>query len=420
MRKLRLTFLFIAVLGSGIFFARNSGPDPQKYANDFNVYYFASTEVIEGRDPYQNSLGSWTPYLYPPLLAELLIPLALMPLPVAAFFWYLIGAASIAAAASMSADMAAKTAAKLAPVETTINSRMEFDWPFTSAVDLTTLIAWASLILLARFVLDNFAMGQANALVLFFAVAHVYFYQREKKLWSALALAVAISIKITPALFLVYHLGKGRIKFASTSLALLAAITLLSLAPFGSRAPEVFMTFTKRTLGNEQGFNLAYSGNQSLRGAVGRAMGESADDSRRASTPQSILASIFLLALAVIASRKAQDDVAASAPFFCLLVLLSPLSWKAHFVALMLPLSHLAAQAASAISTRRRVVLISTIACVFLLFNFTSPFVIPLQLSEWADTLSLVWAGAMLVFGCCVGLNFSARKFGNTPAVLLL
>lgn len=412
MSKLRLTSLFIAVLAGGVLFARNSGSDPQRYANDFNVYYFASTEMIEGRDPYQNSLGSWTPYLYPPLLAELLIPLALAPLPVAAFLWYLIGAASIAAAAWMSAKMSANVASE--------KSGIKFHMKFDPAFDTTGLVALASLILLARFVLDNFAMGQANTLVVFFAVAHLHFYQRGKRLWSALALALAVSIKVTPALFFVYHLAKGRIKFAAGSLALLAVITLLSLAPFGSRAPEVIMTFAKRTLGNEQGYNFAYSGNQSLRGAVGRATCDSNEEARRAWTPLSMVASIFLLTLAVAASRKAQAEVAAVAPFFCLLVLLSPLSWKAHFVALILPLAYLVTRAASAISVRRRVVIIATLAAVFLLFNFTSPLVVPLRTSEWADALSLVWAGAMLVFGCCAGLNFSARKFGNTPAVLLL
>ncbi|HKY06161.1 MAG TPA: glycosyltransferase family 87 protein, partial [Blastocatellia bacterium] len=394
MGKLRLTFLVIAVLASGLLFARYSGSDPQKYSNDFSVYYFASTEVIEGRDPYEHSLGSWTPYLYPPLLAEMMIPLALMPLPVAAFFWQLIGAASVASAAWMSAKMSAEMSARLASAE----ARPKFHKRFGSGMDSTVLVAVLSVILLARFVLDNLAMGQANTVVIFLAVAHVYCYQRERRLWSALALAVAISIKVTPALFLVYHLGKGRIKFVSTSLAVLAVVTLLSLAPFGSRAPEVFMTFAKRTLDNEQGFNLAYSGNQSLRGAIGRARGETADEARRASTPLSIIGSALLLALALAASRKAESEASASAPFFCLLVLLSPLSWKAHFVALMLPLAYLVAQAAGAISTRRRVVIISTLAGVFLLFNFTSPRVIPLQASEWADTLSLTWAGAMLVF----------------------
>src|SRR4030095_12947082 len=100
-----LLFLFIA---GGFYFARRSGADPHHYENDFNVYYFASHEVIEGRDPYQNSLGEWTPYLYLPLLAELIIPLALMPLPAAAYFWFLVSASSLIVAAWMSATLALK------------------------------------------------------------------------------------------------------------------------------------------------------------------------------------------------------------------------------------------------------------------------------------------------------------------------
>src|SRR2546426_10384184 len=99
-------FLFLAlvicVLASGIFFARKSGTNPEVYSNDFNVYYHAAREVIAGRDPYQRSLGDWTPYIYLPLLAELMVPLALLPLPVASYLWFLISAASMVSAAWMS------------------------------------------------------------------------------------------------------------------------------------------------------------------------------------------------------------------------------------------------------------------------------------------------------------------------------
>src|SRR5438445_13832468 len=87
--------LTFAVLSSGLYFAGKSGTNADVYSNDFNVYYRAAREVLSSRDPYQNSLGGWTPYLYPPLLAEMLTPLALLPLPVAAYIWYLISAASI-------------------------------------------------------------------------------------------------------------------------------------------------------------------------------------------------------------------------------------------------------------------------------------------------------------------------------------
>src|SRR5215813_10156093 len=90
-----------AMLAAGFFFARRSGSDFTAYSNDFNVYYFAAREILSGRDPYQYRLGLWTPYLYPPVLAELITPLALLPLPVAAFIWFVISAISIALAAHL-------------------------------------------------------------------------------------------------------------------------------------------------------------------------------------------------------------------------------------------------------------------------------------------------------------------------------
>ena len=99
-------FLILAVLLGGIYFANRSGSNPHTYKNDFNVYYFSASEVLEGKTPYENSLGEWTPYLYPPLLAELLAPIALLPLPVAAYLWFLVNAFSLFAALRMSARLA--------------------------------------------------------------------------------------------------------------------------------------------------------------------------------------------------------------------------------------------------------------------------------------------------------------------------
>src|SRR5215813_2252777 len=83
-----LALLVVTILVSGIHFANQSGVYPEAYSNDFNVYYFAAREMTDGRDPYQQSLGEWVAYLYPPLFAELLIPVALLPLPVAAYVWF--------------------------------------------------------------------------------------------------------------------------------------------------------------------------------------------------------------------------------------------------------------------------------------------------------------------------------------------
>ena len=150
-----------------------------------------------------------------------------------------------------------------------------------------------------------------------------------------MALVFAVSIKITPIVFLLYHLIRGRVKFAAACVTLLLVITVLSFAPFGSRAPEAFNTFVNRTIKNEQGFNFAYQGNQSLRAAIERIKGsEEATDPSSASTT---IIGFGCLALACLVAFKAKTEIAGAAPFYCCSVLLSPLSWKQHFVMLILP-----------------------------------------------------------------------------------
>src|SRR5689334_8102450 len=101
-----VALITIVILASGLYFARQSGTNPNKYENDFNVFYFAASELLAGHDPYQAVLHAWTPYLYPPLLAELMIPLALLPLPVAAYVWFLISLSASVVAARMSGAVA--------------------------------------------------------------------------------------------------------------------------------------------------------------------------------------------------------------------------------------------------------------------------------------------------------------------------
>src|SRR5205085_8411083 len=105
-RRVLVALAIIIVLASGVYFARQSGTNPHKYENDFNVFYFAASELLDGRDPYQESLHPWTPYLYPPVLAELMMPLGLLPLPVAAYVWFLVSLSAAVVAARMSAALA--------------------------------------------------------------------------------------------------------------------------------------------------------------------------------------------------------------------------------------------------------------------------------------------------------------------------
>ena len=375
----------LAILLSGFYFAARSGSDPAVYGNDFSVYYHAAREVISGRDPYQKSLGDWTPYIYPPLLAELISPLALLPLPIAAYLWFLISAFSVVAAALMSARLATGDSEGVEPTEASVRA-----------------IAACSVVLVIRFVLDTFDLGQVNGVVAALAVAHVYLYARDRRVLSALAIALAVSIKLTPAVLLLYHIAKGRLKFVAASVSLVAAITVVSFAAFGTRGVDAFQVFWARTLRNEQGYNFAYSGNQSLRGVIERLSGDVHEyvDEGQSRDPfelPTLLISLALLALSVRTANRSRSDLASAAPFFCCMVLLSPLSWKAHYVILIAPIAHLLFLSTAAATKARRWIL-SMLVVSFVLFNFTGTRVIGLAAAEWADVHSLVVVGGLIIY----------------------
>ena len=385
--------LALTALVSGFYFAGKSGSDPDAYSNDFNVYYHASREIIAGRDPYQHSLSDWTPYIYPPLLAELIIPLAVLPLPIAAYLWFLISAASVAVAASMSASLAFGDAGER-------NQRSLWRWA----------MAGCAVVLVLRFVLDTFNLGQVNAVVAALAVAHVYLYARDRKALSAVALVIAISIKLTPALLLLYHIAKLRLKFVAKCATLLIAMTAVSVLPFGMHGGDSFQAFWGRTVKNEQGYDFEYSGNQSLRGAIARANKSEAnvpneDESRNPADLATILISVALLALATFSAVRARNEIAAAAPFFCGMVLFSPLSWKAHYVSLILPAACQLYVVKTSARARRLVA--ATLGAAFVLFTLTSPRVIGLAAAEWADAHSLVFVGGLLIF--IASLSFVAQ-----------
>lgn len=410
----------VCILAGGIYFARQSGTNAEVYSNDFSVYYHAAREVLAGCDPYQSSLGAWTPYLYPPLLAELLIPLAMLSLPIAAYLWFLISAASMLSAACMSARMAA-------PLSATLTSETEAeDAAAKSArggrrLSLQTAIAACAIFVVLRFVLDTFKLGQVNTVVAGLAVAHIYFYARDKRALSAVALVLAISIKLTPAVFIVYHVAKMRLKFAAACIAILAGVTAVSFLPFEGRGVDAFRIFANRTLRNEQGYNLADSGNQSLRGAIARLaaranVDDSGTGSRNPAEVLTLVTAAVLLAFAVLAARRARSELAGAAPFFCCVVLLSPLSWKAHFVILVLPIAYVLSllfQPATPAGARR--LALGTLATSFVLFNLTSPHIIGPAAAEWSDAHSGVALGAVLIFVVTVVLNLG--KFGKQVRV---
>jgi len=98
------TFLCFVVLPAALAAAFAFGAARSTYAWDFHAFWQAAGDVAHGRDPYAdpglNAAGQDYPlYLYPPLLADLLLPLGLLPFLVAAVIF--IGGSALALVAAL-------------------------------------------------------------------------------------------------------------------------------------------------------------------------------------------------------------------------------------------------------------------------------------------------------------------------------
>jgi alpha-1,2-mannosyltransferase len=414
------------VLASGIYFAGQSGTNPYKYENDFNVFYFAASEVLAGRDPYQDVLHAWTPYLYPPVLAELMVPLALLPLPVAAYLWFLVSLSAAVMAARMAEAAAGLQlrAGQGRPRRSPSSAGKGLAARFADLANRRGLIAGLVGVILLRFTLDNFKLGQVNLIIAMLAVAHVYFYATRRRRLSVAAFALAAAIKLTPGLLVAYHLAKRRWRFAAACALCSGLLMSASFLPFGAGAPDTFKVFFNRTVRNQQGFDLAYGGNQSLRGFVARLTDgtSTADHPQVSDTPSdhsvrepssvlTLVLAVIMLALAVAVAAVARTEMAAAAPFFCCMVMLSPLSWKAHFVILILPVAFLIRCALEETSLLRKRLLFAALIVVFALSNLTSKNLFGDGFAAWADARSLVLLAAFIVYVAAVWQ--AARQFVN-------
>ena len=179
---------------------------------------------------------------------------------------------------------------------------------------------------------------------------------------------------------------------------MLVFLLAASFLVFGQRAPEAVSSLERQTITNGQGFDLGYSGNQSIRGFVSRLIPQSDESRRRPDEPVSLLISFVLLISALLAARKREPEIAAVAPVFCCMVILSPLAWKSHFVTLILPVAYLAGRAVKAALGLEQRLAVCAIAAAFCVFTLTSPMLIGPEAAEWADNHSLVLAGALVIY----------------------
>lgn len=319
----------VLLLGLGIVYqskvVHHAGSTHLVYGNDFTVFYAAGRNLLETSDPYNHPISARTPYLYLPLFALLIAPLSLLSLPTAATIWYWLNLIFL--------GVLVWAAAKY----------------FAGGQWCTGVL----LLLICRAGIDNLWWGQVNILVALL-ILYWYVWREKARTFSALALALAISIKITPGIFVLYLLFKKRYQELARVAVAGLGLTVVSLLPLGMKAPGLLEGWFKRTILNGEGFNWAYLGNQSLRASIARFF--EVGDTGSAIYPRVTLIDLgstgaqvlFLLSVVVLLTftaycfkKKCLGSDREVAVCVILMLMLSNLSWKAHFLAMIIPLASL-------------------------------------------------------------------------------
>ncbi len=385
------TLAGLAAVSLSLWNAPRAGTTSSLYGNDFTVFYAAAERIVATGNPYDIAIREHTPYLYPPLFAHLLAPLTCLSLSFASFLWTFGNCVAFALLFGVSFQSlnANKTGPRLA-------------W----------LIAFLPLLL------GNLALGQVN---LWIALLATLALTRERRTpWSAgLCLALAISIKLTPAVLLVHFAARRSWKLLAWCGGFGIALNGASFLALGPARVAILRGWFDEVVVNGWKFNFAVSGNQSLNGAFLRFFTSAHTDAPRfpsvtlldtGSLAPTLVLGLCGLFLGLSAWRSFQSTrnkqaAHAAALATCACLLLSKLSWVVHFPMLALPLALIARDAFGRRKKAGVLLMLGAGLCFWSSFRF-----VPEALRVGAETFS----GFTMVAVGLAAYCFTART--TTPS----
>lgn len=294
------------------------------YQIDTDVYRMGGQAWLEGRPLYADGamfhtqVGLDLPFTYPPLSAVVFGPLALVSLPMA------------------SVAITVTTLLMLVVSTWIVLTRLEVaqTWPVGHSAALRRGWLAAGLVALAVWWLEpiqaNFSFGQVNVILMTLVIADCV--PRRTPWPRGLLLGLAIALKLTPAVFLLYFVLRRDIRSVLTASASFVAATLLAfvLAP---RDSWEYWTVTVHNTGRIG--DATYQTNQNAAGALARlGLGHSTHFLVWTA------ACLAVLALTVWAVRRVLragtgDGPESALALVCVALfglVVSPVSWSHHWV----------------------------------------------------------------------------------------
>lgn len=188
-RKVQKTALILLGMVLLVFFLQMYHKANRVGGYDFTSFIYSAKALLNGQNPYKTI--SPFPYIYPMFFAALLIPLAVLPYWLANLLWFWLNIVFLFLSVKIIVELVA-----------------EYFKIKLSKVLILPLVV--SFFLLLNLIQNNLLNGQVNLLVLFLCVLFIKYYLEKKEITAAVCLSAAISIKLVPAVFLLFLLLRRR------------------------------------------------------------------------------------------------------------------------------------------------------------------------------------------------------------------
>ncbi|WP_051367557.1 glycosyltransferase 87 family protein [Hamadaea tsunoensis] len=267
---------------------------------DLKVYFGAINWWAHGHGELYDYLkpNSTYGFTYPPFAAFAMLPMAIVPWPVAI---------TIASVLTI--------AATVLVVWWLVRPLVPRDALYAAGITLALLIAYEPM-------RETFLFGQVNMLLVALVAGDLLFPTRQRRWWAGIGIGLATAIKLTPGLFIIYLLVTRRFRAAGTAMATAAGVTLVACAIAPDAAREFF---TNALWDTDRVGSLAFVSNQSLQGLVARL-----DPAH----PSKVLWLVLVLAAVAVWIWKIRqaDLVTGLALTGVVSCLLSPVTWIHHLV----------------------------------------------------------------------------------------
>jgi alpha-1,2-mannosyltransferase len=295
---------------------------------DVAVYYGTVGDWVHHGGGIYDYLKPGTHYgfTYPPFAAVAMLPMVLLPWPVAVGISIALSAAASVLLLRWLVDPAVRRDIRRCRTREDGSAPRAGESPRRAGDRWFALVVAGCLFALFEPVRDTFSFGQVNLLLVALVWADARLLATGRGRWAGIGIGLATAVKLTPSLFIGYLLITGRGRQAGRAAATAGAATLLAalIAPSASR------TFWTDALWNtDRVGSLSYVSNQSLQGALARLQ---PDHPSRA-----LWLGCVLVVLAVWAYRARQavrdgDDRAGFALTGLAACLVSPVTWVHHLV----------------------------------------------------------------------------------------